>query len=103
MDFILKIAFRLFLTMILAFLITPLIKKLAFKIGAVDQPNSRRVNKVAMPTAGGLAIYIAFAISILFFFPDLIPVRYGIHLVISSGIVVITGLIDDIFELTPKQ
>ena len=103
MDFILKIAFRLFLTMILAFLMTPLIKKLALKIGAVDKPNSRRVNKVAMPTAGGLAIYIAFAISILFFFPELIPSKYAIHLVISSGIVVITGLVDDIFELKPKQ
>ena len=103
MDFILKIAFRLFLTMILAFLLTPLIKKLAFKIGAVDKPNSRRVNKVAMPTAGGLAIYIAFSVSVLFFFPDLIPMKYAIHLVISSGIVVVTGLIDDIFELKPRQ
>jgi len=103
MDFILKIAFRLFLTMILAFLLTPLIKKLAFKIGAVDKPNSRRVNKVAMPTAGGLAIYIAFSISVLFFFPDLIPMKYAIHLVVSSGIVVVTGLIDDIFELKPRH
>lgn len=103
MDFILKVAFRLFLTMILAFLITPLIKKLALKIGAVDKPNSRRVNKVAMPTAGGLAIYIAFSISVLFFFPDLIPFKYSVHLVVSSGIVVLTGLIDDIFELRPKQ
>lgn len=103
MDFILKIAFRLFLTMILAFLLTPLIKKLAFKIGAVDKPNSRRVNKVAMPTAGGLAIYIAFSISVLSFFPDLIPMKYAIHLVVSSGIVVVTGLIDDIFELKPRQ
>lgn len=103
MDFLLKIALRLFLTMILAFLMTPLIKKLSFKIGAVDKPNSRRVNKVPMPTAGGLAIYIAFSISILFLFPDLIPFRYAIHLVISSGIVVLTGLIDDIFELKPRQ
>ncbi|MFC6348372.1 glycosyltransferase family 4 protein [Vagococcus carniphilus] len=103
MDFLLKIALRLFLTMILAFLMTPLIKKLSLKIGAVDKPNSRRINKVPMPTAGGLAIYIAFSISILFLFPDLIPFRYAIHLVISSGIVVLTGLIDDIFELKPRQ
>lgn len=103
MDFILKIAFRLFLTMILAFLLTPLIKKLAFKIGVVDKPNARRINKVPMPTSGGVAIYIAFSISILFLFPDLIPFKYGLHLVVSSGIVVITGLIDDIFELKPKQ
>ncbi len=103
MEFILKIAFRLFLTMILALLITPLIKKLSFKIGAVDKPNARRINTVSMPTAGGLAIYIAFSLSILFLFPDLIPFRYGLNLVISSGIVVITGLIDDIFELKPRQ
>ncbi|MDT2830928.1 MraY family glycosyltransferase [Vagococcus carniphilus] len=103
MDFLLKIALRLFLTMILAFLMTPLIKKLSLKIGAVDKPNSRRINKVPMPTAGGLAIYIAFSISILFLFPDLIPFRYAIHLVISTGIVVLTGLIDDIFELKPRQ
>lgn len=56
-----------------------------------------------MPTAGGLAIYIAFSISVLFFFPDLIPMKYAIHLVVSSGIVVVTGLIDDIFELKPRQ
>ncbi|MGX7025473.1 glycosyltransferase family 4 protein [Vagococcus hydrophili] len=103
MDFILKVAFRLFLTMILALCLTPLIKKLAFKIGAVDKPNARRINKTPMPTAGGLAIYIAFSISVLFFFPDLIPFNYSLHLVISSGIVVLTGLIDDIFELKPKQ
>lgn len=103
MDFIFKIAFRLILTMILAFAITPLIKKLAFKINAVDKPNERRINKKVMPTAGGLAIYLAFSISILFFFPDLIPFKYGLHLVVSSGIVVLTGLIDDIFELTPRQ
>lgn len=103
MDFILKAAFRLFLTMILAFLITPVIKKLAFKIGAVDKPNERRVNTKIMPTAGGLAIYIAFSISALFFFPDLIPFKYALHLVVSSGIVVVTGLIDDIFELKPRQ
>lgn len=103
MDFIFEIAFRLIITMILAFLLTPLIRKLAFKINAVDQPSKRRINKTPMPTAGGLAIYIAFSFSILVLFPDVMPFNFALHLVISSGIVVITGLIDDIFEISPRQ
>lgn len=45
---------------VLAFILTPLVRSLAFKLGAVDKPNARRVNKVTMPTMGGLAIFIAF-------------------------------------------
>ncbi|MGX4686689.1 glycosyltransferase family 4 protein [Vagococcus sp. JNUCC 83] len=103
MDFIFEISFRLVLTMLFAFLITPLIRKLAFIIGAVDQPNKRRINTKPMPTAGGLAIFITFSLSILFLFNDIIPTSYALHLIIPSGIIVITGLVDDIFEITPKQ
>lgn len=103
MDFILNISFRLLLTMVLAFLITPLIKKLAFKINAVDYPDKRRINLKPMPTAGGLAIYLAFAFSVIFLFHDLVPFKYGMHLIISSGIVVLTGLLDDTRELSPRQ
>ncbi len=99
----LEISFRLILTMLFAFLITPLIRKLAFIIGAVDQPNKRRINTKPMPTAGGLAIFISFSLSILFLFDDIIPTSYALHLIIPSGIIVITGLIDDIFEISPRQ
>jgi len=103
MDFMFEISFRLILTMLFAFLITPLIKKLAYVIGAVDEPNARRINTKPMPTAGGIAIYITFSLSILFLFDDIIPTSYALHLVIPSGIIVFTGLIDDIFEITPRQ
>lgn len=103
MNFILSLAIRLIATLLLALGITPIVKKLAFKIGAVDQPNKRRINTKPMPTAGGLAIYLAFSISLVFLFNDLIPIKYALHLIASSGIIVITGLIDDIYELTPRQ
>lgn len=103
MSFLMEISLRLIATMILAFLITPIVRRLAFKMNAVDKPDKRRVNKVTMPTAGGLAIYIAFSISVLFFFRNYIPFEFALNLVISSGIVVLTGLLDDIFELSPKQ
>ena len=49
-------------TMILSLILTPLVRKLAFKIGATDKPDARRVNKKEMPTIGGLAVYLAFFI-----------------------------------------
>ena len=54
------------ITLIVVFLasviLTPLVRKFAFAIGAVDVPNDRRVNKKAMPTLGGLAIILSFLI-----------------------------------------
>ncbi len=61
-----RIVASLFVTMVLSFLLTPLVRKLAVKIGAVDSPNARRVNKIPMPTMGGLAIFVAFNISCFF-------------------------------------
>ena len=54
----------LFCTGLISLCITPLIRKLAFTLGAVDKPNKRRVNKKAIPTIGGLGIFIAVNISI---------------------------------------
>lgn len=97
------ILFRLFLTFGLVLVLTPCVRQLAFKVGAVDQPNKRRVNKVPMPSMGGLAIYITFLISGFFFFKGLIPVKVFTQIAIASGIIVVTGIIDDIKELSPKS
>ena len=44
----------------------PFSKKLAFRIGAVDHPNKRKVHQTIMPRLGGLAIFFSFVIGILF-------------------------------------
>lgn len=103
MNYTLSIVVKLALTGILAFLLTPFVRKLVIKINAVDVPSSRRINKVIMPSAGGLVIYAVFSIAVLFIFNDSIPFEYGWKLVVSAAPVVITGLLDDIWELTPRQ
>lgn len=40
----------LFVTMLLSVILTPFVRLMAFKCGAVDNPNARRVNQVVMPT-----------------------------------------------------
>ena len=54
---------------LISLILTPLVRFLSFRIGAVDNPNARRINKVPMPSAGGLAILISFLISTLFAMP----------------------------------
>lgn len=103
MLFSIKTLIRLLVTVAMVLVLTPLVRKLAFKVGAVDKPNKRRVNTVPMPSMGGLAIYIAFVISGYTLFRSAMPPQLFTDIVIAGGIVVATGVIDDIFELTPKQ
>ena len=56
--------FPFLLAMFVSFVLTPYIKKLAFKIGAIDKPDGRRVHTRIMPRLGGLAIYIAFVLAV---------------------------------------
>ncbi|MEH7115664.1 MraY family glycosyltransferase [Neobacillus niacini] len=93
----------LFITLIVCFtisiLITPLVKKFAFLIGATDKPNRRKVHQSTMPRLGGLAIFISFIVGIMILKP-INPA--SIAILIGSAIIVITGICDDLFELSAK-
>ncbi|MGP4068806.1 glycosyltransferase family 4 protein [Halobacillus sp. B29] len=84
---------------IASLLITPVVKKVAVAIGATDQPNHRKVHKVVMPRLGGLAIYLSFAGGLLFFFPES---RYTWPVFIGASIIIATGVLDDLKELSAK-
>ncbi len=77
----------------------PFRKKIAFKIGAVDQPDKRKVHSKPMPRIGGLAIYTSFLIGLFFFFPDSDVIG---PIIAGSFIIIMTGLLDDILQLSPK-
>lgn len=79
---------------------TPLVKKIAIKVNAIDVPkDARRVHKKPIPLLGGLAIYIAFIITLILKKGTLESSEIGI--IIGSTIIVIGGVIDDIKELKP--
>lgn len=93
----------LYLTLVVAFVasivLTPLVKRLAFRIGAVDKPNQRKVHAKVMPRLGGLAIFLAFMIGFLIMRPD-DPAAWAI--IVGAVIIVITGILDDMYEITAK-
>ncbi|MBQ8005361.1 MAG: undecaprenyl/decaprenyl-phosphate alpha-N-acetylglucosaminyl 1-phosphate transferase [Clostridia bacterium] len=82
---------------LLAYVCTPLVRVLAFKIGAVDVPKDhRRMHSVPIPRIGGLAIFIGFALTILAFCP---PSRFNAVALFGGLIIVAMGVLDDIFAL----
>jgi UDP-GlcNAc:undecaprenyl-phosphate GlcNAc-1-phosphate transferase len=77
----------------------PLARQAALKYGIVDAPDGRlKHQKEPVPYFGGLAIYLAFLMSLAFTF----EFRHDVLGIILGGtIVVMLGLIDDFGVLTP--
>lgn len=88
-----------FIALITTLLITPLVIKLAFKIGAVDKPNERKVHQKLMPRLGGLAIFIGVIAG--YFTAELYNEKIT---AISLGaiLIIIIGILDDKYELSAK-
>lgn len=84
-------------SILLAYAFTPIVRVLAFKIGAIDVPkDNRRMHKKPIPRIGGLAIFLGFAITCLFFC-DLTPTL--LLLLGGAALIVILGIIDDIYSI----
>lgn len=86
-------------TMLNTLILTPIFKMAARQLKIVDEPESRRIHEKTMPTMGGLTIYISFFLSAFFIIStsgtQLLPIFVG------ATIIVVTGMIDDLFELKP--
>ena len=95
--------FLLLLTCGLAFLLSlygvPVARQAALKYGIVDAPDGRlKHQSEPVPYFGGLAIYLAFLMSLAFTFEFRQDV---LGIILSGTIVVMLGLIDDFGVLTP--
>ena len=91
--------FPFLLAMFVSYVLTPYIKKLAFKIGAVDKPDMRKVHKRIMPRLGGLAIYIAFVIGCL---ASMELTMDLVGILIGGTMITVLGVLDDVYQLPAK-
>lgn len=85
--------------MIASFLLTPWVKRLAVHWGAMDAPNARKVHTKPIPRMGGLAIYAAFVLAVVC---SMHLTRDIVGLLLGGSLIVIVGIIDDIYELPAK-
>lgn len=95
---------------LVTFLVTPHVQRWSEKMGAVDQPEARRVNTVPMPRAGGIAIYAGFLIAVLLTVTLRHFARPGQHtwtlqivgVLVAVTFVAIVGLVDDLKNLPAR-
>jgi UDP-GlcNAc:undecaprenyl-phosphate/decaprenyl-phosphate GlcNAc-1-phosphate transferase len=80
--------------LLLAIGVTPLMRRLAVQTGTVDRPDARKIHTSPVPYLGGMAIYAAF-ILVLIFFGDRDYVSQVVGIFVGATLMSFMGVIDD--------
>jgi UDP-GlcNAc:undecaprenyl-phosphate GlcNAc-1-phosphate transferase len=96
-----------------SFLLTPLVRRIAIRYDAIDQPDERRVNVRPVPRGGGVAVAIAFvgvtlamlAVNAVVKFvavPPSVQLNDLVGLLLGGVLATAFGVIDDYFDLRAR-
>jgi UDP-GlcNAc:undecaprenyl-phosphate GlcNAc-1-phosphate transferase len=92
---------------VVAFVATPLVRRLSLRLGWIDHPSDRKVHPKPTPTAGGLAIFAGVVAGLAV--ARAVPALAGLQettsvldaFLVSAVVIVVLGLIDDTRGLSP--
>ncbi len=87
------------IALLTAIIMTPIIISISKRLNLVDQPDNRKQHQNAVPSVGGLAIFFGIAAGFLYLQPE-DPQMPAI--IIGAIIMLLTGFLDDIFDLRPS-
>jgi UDP-GlcNAc:undecaprenyl-phosphate GlcNAc-1-phosphate transferase len=98
------------LAMVVSFVLTPLVARFAFSVGAVDLPSHRKMHRVPMPRLGGLAVFAGFCAPCvaLYFLDNRVSRIFHQHegliftLLFCGALMVCVGAADDISGLSAR-
>lgn len=86
---------------VIAFVVTPLTLVVARQIRFLSFPRANRWHRVPVPLMGGIALWLAFIISLLAFGRETDLVEL-VAVVVGSTVIMVVGLIDDLRGLSPR-
>ncbi|MDA3873900.1 MAG: hypothetical protein PF795_08055 [Kiritimatiellae bacterium] len=107
-TFLALMTFAVLCSLVISYLLTPLVIRIGFALGFIDQPDERRIHKNPTPRCGGLSVFIAFSLTAMLLSGDTLftvgkPLNH--HWVTSVLLVSLPligiGLIDDRWEIKP--
>lgn len=94
--------------LLLSLILTPLARGLMRRLGAVDKPSARRINRVPIPRGGGLAVVITVpvvAAAAALLFPEAVALQgfWGTYalFIAATAVMLVIGLWDDLKGLSP--
>lgn len=86
------------LTFVSTILFITLLRHLAPRLGLLDRPAGRKTHEGEIPLIGGIAIWLAFAVSLLF----VGITEKLIYFIVAGGMLVSIGATDDVADLSPS-
>jgi UDP-GlcNAc:undecaprenyl-phosphate GlcNAc-1-phosphate transferase len=86
---------------LLAFLATPLTRILARRLGMIDQPGLRKAHRLPVPLLGGLAVYVALALTFILF-GNRDWLAEGLGILGGATLLFLTGLWDDRYGMSAR-
>lgn len=106
MESLVKYFVVFLISLVSAVVLVPLVKKLAPVLRMVDEPDERRIHKIPIPRCGGIAVFVATHLALLAVYFGPWPYLGGstqfhdwICILIGSGILLLVGMFDDIFDM----
>jgi UDP-GlcNAc:undecaprenyl-phosphate/decaprenyl-phosphate GlcNAc-1-phosphate transferase len=90
--------FAFLVALAVAALLTPLVARLAVRVGAVDEPRERGLAAGSTPLLGGLAILAGTLVAALIWLP---VDQQTTGIVLGAVLIAAVGAADDVHELTP--
>lgn len=95
-------------SLLLTLLLTPVVREINRRLGMVDRPDPRRINKVPIPRGGGLALYLGvstvFGLCVLIFGESVLAGSLSrfLRLLLLATATMALGYADDKFGLNPR-
>lgn len=92
---------------LVTFAMTPLVRRLAFRVGAVVPPSPRGVHTVPMPNIGGAAMFVGFlsAMAVASQLPQFNEMFNGSSepagVMLGAGVMFAVGALDDLRDVSP--
>jgi UDP-GlcNAc:undecaprenyl-phosphate GlcNAc-1-phosphate transferase len=87
------------LSSLTVFISIPLLRKVALKFNILDVPDQRKAHKDSTPLLGGIAVYLGVVLGLIL---DIGSFRYLSGILIGGSIILLIGLLDDIYGLSAK-
>lgn len=91
-------------TFLVSAILMPIMKKIAFHIGAIDVPRkeegNRHIHRKTIPKLGAVGIYLSFLFGYMLFGKESIQMN---SILIGSFIMILTGIVDDIKSIRAHQ
>jgi UDP-GlcNAc:undecaprenyl-phosphate GlcNAc-1-phosphate transferase len=107
-EILAKYPFVLMAGFLTTYLLTPVVRRLACSAGILDRPDARRIHKHPIPRGGGVAVFLGFhiACAAVFLVPwapfkGLLDSAWWWSFLILSFLLLLVGLVDDVWSLKP--